>query len=120
MNRFLPALIFMVGRSSPEAVRTTGRGVDYWCLRRLMAAAILGFTRAMGEFGATILIDGNIPGQTQTLASAIYSAQQAGNERLAFHLLCVALTVGFVAVFASEWLASRREGGLRWLCHARQ
>lgn len=74
----------------------------------LLAAAILGFTRAMGEFGATIIIAGNIPGRTQTLASAIFSAQQAGNEPRANVLLTVALVVGFVAIFATEWLSRPR------------
>jgi molybdate transport system permease protein len=46
--------------------------------RGLLAALILGFTRAVGEFGATIILAGNIPGRTQTLATAIFSAQQAG------------------------------------------
>lgn len=105
-----------------EAVSRTlgrGRGATFvtvtlpLAVRGLLAAAILGFTRAMGEFGATILIAGNIPGQTQTLASAIYSAQQAGNAEAGFLLLSVALLVGFTAVFSSELLAPRREVGSR-------
>ncbi len=79
--------------------------------RGLLAAAILSFTRAMGEFGATVIVAGNIPGQTQTLSSAIYSAQQAGNEQQATILLSVALGVGFLAVFLSEWLSQARTGG---------
>lgn len=75
--------------------------------RSLAAAAILGFTRAMGEFGATVIIAGNIPGKTQTLASAIYSAQQAGDEPRARALLIVALAVGFLAIFTTEWLTTR-------------
>ena len=70
----------------------------------LLAATILGFTRALGEFGATVMVAGNIPGQTQTLAAAIYSAQQAGNRGLANVLLLVALGAGFLAVFLTEWL----------------
>lgn len=73
----------------------------------LVAAMILGFTRAMGEFGATIIIAGNIPGRTQTLASAIFSAQQAGQEHEANFLLAVALVVGFVAVFLTEYLSQK-------------
>ncbi len=71
----------------------------------LLAAAILGFTRALGEFGATVTIAGNIPGRTQTLASAIYSAQQGGRDGEATVLLVIALTVGFLAVFLTEWLS---------------
>lgn len=76
--------------------------------RGLIAAMILGFTRAMGEFGATVILAGNIPGKTQTLSSAIYSAQQSGNEPRANLLLIIALAVGFIAVFAAEWLARPR------------
>jgi len=81
--------------------------------RGLLAAAILGFTRAMGEFGATVIVAGNIPGRTQTLSSAIYSAQQAGNEERARGLLLVALCVGFAAVFLAEWLARPKQGRKR-------
>jgi molybdate transport system permease protein len=73
--------------------------------RGLLAAAILGFTRAVGEFGATVMVAGNIPGRTRTLASGIYAAQQAGREREATVLVLVAIAVGMVAIFASERLA---------------
>jgi molybdate transport system permease protein len=76
--------------------------------RGLVAAMILGFTRAMGEFGASVVLAGNIPGKTQTLASAIYTAQQSGNARQANILLCVALVIGFGAVFSTEWLTRKR------------
>lgn len=75
--------------------------------RGLLAAAILGFVRAMGEFGASVVLAGNIPGKTQTLAAAIYSAQQAGNESLANALVILALALGFAAVFTTEWLSRR-------------
>lgn len=81
--------------------------------RGLTAATILGFTRAVGEFGATVIVAGNIPGQTQTLALAIFSAQQVGNDREALVLLGVALLVGFVAIFASERLSGQRGGADR-------
>ena len=76
--------------------------------RGLIAATLLGFTRALGEFGATIILAGNIPGRTQTLASALFSAQQSGNETLANQLLGVSLLVGFIAVYTTERLASKR------------
>ncbi len=76
--------------------------------RGLLAAMILGFSRAMGEFGATIIIAGNIPGRTQTLASAIFSAQQAGQEDEANFLLWVALAAGFAAIFLTEYLSQSR------------
>lgn len=76
--------------------------------RGLMAATLLGFTRALGEFGATVILAGNIPGRTQTLASAIYSAQQSGNENLANQLLGIALLVGFTTVYLTERLSQKR------------
>jgi molybdate transport system permease protein len=76
--------------------------------RGLLAALILGFTRAVGEFGATIILAGNIPGRTQTLATAIFSAQQAGRESEANVLLVIALVAGFAAVYATEVLSYRR------------
>lgn len=72
--------------------------------RPLIAAAILGFTRAMGEFGATVIVAGNIPGRTQTLSSAIYSAQQSGMDQRADLLVLTALIIGFAAIFTTEWL----------------
>ena len=81
--------------------------------RGLLAALILGFTRAVGEFGATIILAGNIPGRTQTLATAIFSAQQAGREREASFLLLVALVAGFVAVYATEVLSQQRVAAAR-------
>lgn len=82
-------------------------------MRGLLAATILGFTRAMGEFGATVIVAGNIPGQTQTLSSAIYSAQQSGNDTRASLLLCVAVAIGFIAVFLCECLSRPNQGGTR-------
>lgn len=117
-------LVVRTARVSFEAVdpryedmaRTLGHGraatfVRYtlpMARRGLMAALILGFTRAVGEFGATIILAGNIPGRTQTLATAIFSAQQAGREGEANVLLVIALVAGFAAVYASEALAQKQ------------
>ncbi|HEX6748845.1 MAG TPA: molybdate ABC transporter permease subunit [Longimicrobium sp.] len=81
--------------------------------RGLLAALILGFTRALGEFGATIILAGNIPGRTQTLATAIFSAQQAGREGEANALLAIALVAGFAAVYATEALSQTRAAAAR-------
>jgi molybdate transport system permease protein len=74
----------------------------------LLAAAILGFTRAVGEFGATVTLAGNIPGRTQTLASAIYSAQQVGDDGEAAVLLGLAVALGVAAILTSEHLVRQR------------
>jgi len=80
--------------------------------RGLVAAMLLSFTRALGEFGATVILAGNIPGRTQTLSSAIFSAQQSGNESAANQLLGIALLVGFATVYLTERLASKRATGV--------
>ena len=79
--------------------------------RGLLAAIILGFTRAMGEFGVTVTIAGNIPGRTQTLASAIFSAQQVGKDHEANFLVLVALATGLCAILTAELLSSRGARG---------
>ncbi len=76
--------------------------------RGLLAGVILGFTRALGEFGATVTIAGNIPGRTQTLASAIFSAQQAGENKQAYSLMIIAMVMGFIAIVISEVLSRGR------------
>ncbi|MFQ5349957.1 MAG: molybdate ABC transporter permease subunit [Thermoanaerobaculia bacterium] len=76
--------------------------------RGLSAALILGFTRALGEFGATVTVAGNIPGRTRTLASAIFSAQQVGDNEGAGMLMIVALVVGVAAIASAELLGPAR------------
>ena len=76
--------------------------------RGLLTAAILGFTRALGEFGATVTIAGNIPGRTQTLSSAIFEAQQVGDSSRANTLMLLSVGIGFFAILAAELLGGRR------------
>jgi molybdate transport system permease protein len=72
----------------------------------IIAGAILAFAKAMGEFGATITFVSNIPGQTQTLPSAIYTALQVpGGEAQAMRLVLVAVAVAFAALALSEWVS---------------
>ena len=74
----------------------------------VLAGAILGFAKALGEFGATITFVSNIPGETQTLALAIYAATQTpGGDRLVLRLLALSITVSFVALLLSEALVRR-------------
>jgi molybdate transport system permease protein len=56
-------------------------------LRGIIAGTMLAFARSMGEFGATLMLAGNLPGKTQTLALAIYDAVQSGNDNLALSLV---------------------------------
>ena len=74
----------------------------------VLAGAILAFAKAMGEFGATITFVSNIPGQTQTLPTAIYSFLQVpGGEAQAGRLVLVALAVAMAALLLSEWAGRR-------------
>ncbi|MFC0341568.1 molybdate ABC transporter permease subunit [Paracoccus niistensis] len=74
----------------------------------VIAGAVLAFAKAMGEFGATITFVSNIPGQTQTLPSAIYSFLQVpGGEASAARLVVISVIVAMSALVASEWLARR-------------
>ena len=74
----------------------------------IIAGAVLCFAKALGEFGATITFVSNIPGETQTLPSAIYNATQVpGGDAIAFRLSIVAVIIALAALVASEWLARR-------------
>lgn len=76
--------------------------------RGVLAGTLLAFARALGEFGATILVAGNIPGQTTTLSVAIYHQVQLGQDNQAWTLAGVSALLAFMAVGASEWLTRRR------------
>jgi molybdate transport system permease protein len=74
----------------------------------ILAGAILAFAKAMGEFGATITFVSNIPGETQTLPSAIYAFLQVpGGESAALRLVLISVAVAMGALLASEWIATR-------------
>lgn len=76
--------------------------------RGVLAGTTLAFSRALGEFGATILVAGNIPGRTQTLALAIFHRTQIGQDPAALRLVAVTVVLAFVAVWVSEALQRRR------------
>jgi molybdate transport system permease protein len=73
--------------------------------RGVVAGAVLGFARALGEFGATIMIAGNIPGRTRTLATAIYSYTETGRDSQAAAVAAVSIGLAFAAVAISNRLA---------------
>ncbi|HSA00931.1 MAG TPA: molybdate ABC transporter permease subunit [Candidatus Paceibacterota bacterium] len=76
--------------------------------RGVLAGMLLAFARALGEFGATIMVAGNIPGQTTTLSVAIYHHVQLGEDGHAWTLAAVAALIAFAAVWGSELLLRRR------------
>jgi molybdate transport system permease protein len=76
--------------------------------RGIVSGMLLAFARALGEFGATIMVAGNIPGKTTTLSLAIFQSVQLGQDTYAFRLLGVSVVLAFMAVWWSEWLLRRR------------
>ena len=75
--------------------------------RGLLAAAVLGFSRALGEFGATVIVAGNIPGKTQTLPLAIFNDIQIGRDAEARLLVGITAALAFVSVWGVEILMRR-------------
>ncbi|MDB5633770.1 MAG: molybdate transporter permease [Tardiphaga sp.] len=72
------------------------------------AGMVLGFAKAIGEFGATITFVSNIPGETQTISSAIYSLiQTPDGDTAALRLVVISIAIAFSALIASEWFARR-------------
>jgi molybdate transport system permease protein len=106
-----------VNRRYEQMARTLGAGewrVFFTISLPLAARAICGgvllaFARAVGEFGATILVAGNIPGETTTLSLRIYEEVQLGHDATAYRLLIVCVMIAFVAVFVAEWLLRRQQ-----------
>jgi molybdate transport system permease protein len=76
--------------------------------RGLLAGTLLAFARALGEFGATIMVAGNIPGQTTTLAVSIYSQVQLGDDSHAWKLAGISALIAFAALGLSEHLQRKR------------
>ena len=79
------------------------------------AATILAFARALGEFGATIMLAGNIPGRTQTMSVAVYTAMQSGNRELAYRWVAVIMAISFLTIFLMNYWTSH-QGALPKVC----
>ena len=75
--------------------------------RGILAGTVLAFARALGEFGATIMVAGNIPGRTQTLSLAIFQSTQAGRDERAMALAAVTVVLAFATLWATEWIQGR-------------
>ena len=75
--------------------------------RGILAGVLLGFVRAISEFGATIVVAGNIPGRTQTLPLAIFTRVQVGDENVAMRLIAVSIGLAVVALLVHNWLLGR-------------
>jgi molybdate transport system permease protein len=122
MVRAIRLSIEAVDRRLEQAAGTLGAGPILTfllvtlplALPGILAGAVLAFAKAMGEFGATITFVANIPGETQTLPTAIYSFTQVpGGDAAAMRLVLISVAVSVLALVLSEWLArglSRRMG----------
>ncbi len=124
MVRAMRLSIEAVDRRLESAAQTLGAGPGrvFWTLTLplslpgVLAGAVLGFARSIGEFGATITFVSNVPGETQTLPLAIYSAlQQPGAEATAWRLSAISVALSLVALVASELLTRRVRRGLHVL-----
>jgi molybdate transport system permease protein len=76
--------------------------------RGILAGVLLGFVRALGEFGATLMVAGSIPGKTQTLSVAVYEAVQAGQDDVANTLVVIISLVCIVVLLSAGRLAPGR------------
>ena len=73
----------------------------------VLAGAVLAFARALGEFGATIMVAGSIPGATRTLSVAIYGYAETGQDAMAFGLLLVSVVIASLALWTANRLVER-------------
>jgi molybdate transport system permease protein len=121
MVRAMRLSIEAVDRRLEDAAATLGAG--RWRVFRtitlplslpgVIAGAVLGFARALGEFGATITFVSNVPGETETLPLAIYAAlQRPGGEAMVLRLALMSVALSLAALIASELIARRAGRGL--------
>jgi molybdate transport system permease protein len=108
------AAIAAVDKNLEDAARTLGQS-EWRVFRRvtmplasrgIIAAAMLAFARSLGDFGATLMVAGNIPGRTQTAAIAIYDATQAGRNEYALTLVLILSALALSLVYATNKLVT--------------
>jgi molybdate transport system permease protein len=106
------AAISTVSEQLEDAARTFGKSEwqIFWRItlplssRGIIAAAMLAFARSLGDFGATLMVAGNIPGRTQTAAIAIYDATQAGRDDYALTLVVILSVITLTLLYATNKL----------------
>jgi molybdate transport system permease protein len=110
------AALETVDRSYEKAARTLGASEwkVFWFVtlplarRSIIAAGVLAFARSLGDFGATLMLAGNIPGRTQTAAVAIYDAVESGNTLLSRTLVLIISAVAMTIVYIANRMEHRR------------
>jgi molybdate transport system permease protein len=78
-------------------------------MRGIISGMLLAYARALGEFGATVMVAGNIAGKTTTISLAIFESVQNFQDKEAYRLLGVSVVLAFVAVWAGEWVVRRKK-----------
>ena len=106
VNPRLEQIAQTLGASGSRVFRTITLPL---AINGVIGGMLLAFARALGEFGATIMVAGNIPGRTSTLSLAIFQDVELGDDPAAFRLLGMSVVLAFVAVWGSEWLMRRRK-----------
>jgi len=104
VNQRLEHIARTLGASNPRVFFTITVPL---ASRGIIAGILLAFARAVGEFGATIVVAGNIPGRTTTLSLEIFETVQLGHDASAYRLLIVSVIIAFGAVWLSEALMKR-------------
>lgn len=104
VDKELEYAAYILGKSELE----TALSITFPLAKRgILAGFVLSFARAVGEFGATLMLAGNIPGKTNTMSVSIYSAFQAGNNELASTLVLVLIVMSLLSIALTGKIASR-------------
>ncbi len=104
VDRSLESASYVLGKSRLETVFQVTLPLAW---KGLLAGVALSFTRALGEFGATLMLAGNIPGKTQTMPLAIYQATQSGDDSLALGLVALLTVTSFLSIIFINRLGAR-------------
>ena len=104
VDRSYEDVAYTLGKSKLETVFKITLPLAW---KGLLAGAALSFARALGEFGATLMIAGNIPQRTQTMPLAIYEATQSGNDQMAFGLVALMTVISLVVLYSINRLGAK-------------
>jgi len=121
MYQSVKAAVESVDQTLENAARTLGKGeltVFFTitlplCWPGIVSGFVLSFARSLGEFGATLMIAGNIPGRTQTMPIAIYMASESGRDDIAFVLVAIMTVFSFLVIFGVNRWSKRQQRGLK-------
>lgn len=109
VNPELEKASFLLGKGEAETVLRITLPLAW---KGILAGIVLSFARGIGEFGATIMLAGNIPGKTATMPLAIYSATQSGDYALANYLVIILTVLSLSVIYATNRLGSRKDGAI--------